>query len=341
MEKKNVNGFGLAGLIVSIISLCMACCMGGFLGVIGFVLGLIGVTRKDKKKGTSIAAIIISVISVLFSTIFLICILLGVSLPFVGKPLDYLSDSGISSYIDSNSNTDSTQIQIQPDTEEYDDEYDDFIDEDYVEDEYVYFNGGSFLVPADWIGKYTVDETDEYVTLYQTSSYESIGNGSLFSIMTYTDGSYVNLPNYTYLGFNGGISYIMAMPTDVCYDYENETIAQEYLDMCDDYAIIESSFLLDSSDGIYMYNSCIFPNSSYIYLTEEDLMNLDKDGLAIARNEIYARYGRKFGDANLQSYFDSATWYVGLTEPENFDDNILNECEKANVQLISGFEKTE
>lgn len=86
----------------------------------------------------------------------------------------------------------------------------------------------------------------------------------------------------------------------------------------------------------------IFSDSSKRYLKEEELRALTKDQLSIARNEIFARLGRKFSTEKLDQYFRSKEWYVPLYEPDEFDakgDSVLNIYEKANVTLISEYEK--
>lgn len=47
---------------------------------------------------------------------------------------------------------------------------------------------------------------------------------------------------------------------------------------------------------------------------------------ADARNEIYARKGRKFHSIELQQYFAAKEWYVPIYEPEYFDANIELFC---------------
>lgn len=84
----------------------------------------------------------------------------------------------------------------------------------------------------------------------------------------------------------------------------------------------------------------ILPDSASSYLTEADLAGLTKEELRLARNEIYARHGRIFKDADLNAYFMSKSWYTPLYEPEQFDeDAMFNEYEKANRQLISDYEE--
>ena len=59
----------------------------------------------------------------------------------------------------------------------------------------------------------------------------------------------------------------------------------------------------------------------------------------IARNEIYARHGRKFNDSELQEYFNGKSWYNGTIAPENFNaDAILSDIEQANLKLIHKYE---
>jgi len=83
----------------------------------------------------------------------------------------------------------------------------------------------------------------------------------------------------------------------------------------------------------------ILPESNTRYLTKEDLAGLTAEQCRIARNEIYARYGRMFDDANLQAYFNSCAWYKGTIPAAQFNDDVLNAFEKANRDLIVQFEQ--
>ncbi|MCD2491251.1 YARHG domain-containing protein [Lacrimispora sp. NSJ-141] len=86
----------------------------------------------------------------------------------------------------------------------------------------------------------------------------------------------------------------------------------------------------------------VLPGSDSVYLTEADLVGLTKEQLRIARNEIYARHGRKFKDAALNEYFMSKSWYTPLYEPNQFEalgDSVFNDYEVANRKLIADYEK--
>lgn len=82
----------------------------------------------------------------------------------------------------------------------------------------------------------------------------------------------------------------------------------------------------------------IFADSDSRYLTIDDLAGLDADTLRYARNEIYARRGRRFNDQELQSYFDSKSWYQGIIAPEDFQESMLSDIERKNAELILDYE---
>lgn len=83
----------------------------------------------------------------------------------------------------------------------------------------------------------------------------------------------------------------------------------------------------------------ILPDSGTRKLTNSDLAGLDANELELARNEIYARAGRRFNTDYIQDYFDDKWWYVGTIEPEDFTEDMLNDVEKYNVNFIRNYEK--
>lgn len=82
----------------------------------------------------------------------------------------------------------------------------------------------------------------------------------------------------------------------------------------------------------------ILPESASRLLTEADLENLTQEDLRIARNEIYARHGRKFLDEGLQEYFNGKSWYNGTIEPNDFKEDMLSEIERTNEDTIVNYE---
>ena len=83
----------------------------------------------------------------------------------------------------------------------------------------------------------------------------------------------------------------------------------------------------------------ILPDSADRVLSESDLFGLSEKECRLARNEIYARHGRRFKDSSIQEYFDGCDWYEGRIDPGDFREDILSDTEKANRDLIVQYEK--
>lgn len=83
-----------------------------------------------------------------------------------------------------------------------------------------------------------------------------------------------------------------------------------------------------------------FPDSDSRYLTEEDFAGYSSDELELAKNEIYARHGRKFVTPRIADYFNSKSWYEGTIDGAEFDarTDIFNEYEVANIGKIAEIE---
>lgn len=83
----------------------------------------------------------------------------------------------------------------------------------------------------------------------------------------------------------------------------------------------------------------VLPASDSEYYTRDQLEGLSDWELYVARNEVFARYGRQFKNEDLADYFSSQPWYNGEYSPEDFDDWFSpNEYEKANTDLIMEIE---
>ncbi len=92
--------------------------------------------------------------------------------------------------------------------------------------------------------------------------------------------------------------------------------------------------------SITHYNGAyIFPNSGFELLTEADLKGRSAWELALGRNEIYARHGRKFQMQEFQQYFDTCSWYA-VNPNYNYDDDSanLNSIERENAKFIKDHE---
>ncbi len=99
---------------------------------------------------------------------------------------------------------------------------------------------------------------------------------------------------------------------------------------------LELSRLSAASESDLEY---LLADSDSRYLTEDDLAGFTAEQCRLARNEIYARHGRRFKDPALQRYFDSLSWYDGTIEADAFNDSVFNSYERANCSLIIDYER--
>lgn len=81
-----------------------------------------------------------------------------------------------------------------------------------------------------------------------------------------------------------------------------------------------------------------FPDSDSRLLTEADIAGMTSAELRLARNEIYARHGRRFSSQDLQTWFDSCSWYEGTISPAEFDESVLNSIEMQNAAFLKAAE---
>lgn len=86
------------------------------------------------------------------------------------------------------------------------------------------------------------------------------------------------------------------------------------------------------------YNYYIISGSDSRYISRSELTGLSKKELRLALNEIYARKGRMFKDDELQAYFDSQSWYQPRIAASDFNESILNEYERANIDTIAAYQ---
>ena len=93
----------------------------------------------------------------------------------------------------------------------------------------------------------------------------------------------------------------------------------------------------DTTDSEY-----IIADSATRLLTTSDIQGLSARELNYAKNEIYARHGRKFDSPELRNYFESKSWYIGKYDGNVFDanysDQLLSDIEKKNAEFLKDAE---
>lgn len=83
-------------------------------------------------------------------------------------------------------------------------------------------------------------------------------------------------------------------------------------------------------------NSYIIADSNTRIIAETELTSLTPWQLKVARNEIYARYGRAFVHKDLQCYFKTQNWY---TIDTNFTESELSSIDTKNIATIQAYEQ--
>lgn len=74
-------------------------------------------------------------------------------------------------------------------------------------------------------------------------------------------------------------------------------------------------------------------------LVEADYMGMTAEEASLARNEIMARHGYTFTDAQLLEYFLQHSWYLPDTPPGNSDSITLSDVEKTNTDILRDYQK--
>lgn len=83
----------------------------------------------------------------------------------------------------------------------------------------------------------------------------------------------------------------------------------------------------------------IIDGSDTSVISDSDIIDLTKEELMLARNEIYARHGRCFNDSDISAYFMNKAWYAGIISADAFDDGVLSRIERTNIETIKKREK--
>lgn len=93
------------------------------------------------------------------------------------------------------------------------------------------------------------------------------------------------------------------------------------------------NFNYDSHDQ-YLFDS------ANKYITNEYLSGCSRDEITVILNEIYARHGYIFKDAELREYFNSQSWYHGTVTSLEEAAEEFNSIEQKNVDTIYLYQKS-
>lgn len=116
MEKKQTNGLGVAAMVIGIIAFLLSCCRGaGLLGIVGLILGIVGLTKKNQGKGMAITGVILSSLAIIVALFTLSSGGLG---EYIQKSKDAQNDSSQQVEVTDSANTPASTEEATPDTEE-------------------------------------------------------------------------------------------------------------------------------------------------------------------------------------------------------------------------------
>ncbi|MDD3367278.1 MAG: YARHG domain-containing protein [Lachnospiraceae bacterium] len=203
----------------------------------------------------------------------------------------------------------------------------------YAGTEYTW-NEITVTIPDAWQDKYVVEENENGFSFIQKSSNEKVeGMGYICGFHRY-DGPVFELAGERGIAFTPDQMYALILPTDVSFYYEDEDISAEYMEMVSFTTAMADSVVIDKADVKYNPDEYEIPMSDTWRFSVEDLVNFDCNELWIGRNEIYARHGMEFENAYLAEHFNACSWYEKTVTKDQFDEAVLTETEKANLDAI-------
>lgn len=135
-----------------------------------------------------------------------------------------------------------------------------------------------------------------------------------------------------------------------CPDAEDNSKATNYeLENTSRYYQLENDVLAESQKLLPAWEDAlangiaaqeyILAGSDSRYILKSEIQKFTAEQCRLARNEIYARHGRRFDDEYLQDYFNSKGWYIPTIDPDEFEESLLNSYEIANRDLIVEYEE--
>lgn len=96
----------------------------------------------------------------------------------------------------------------------------------------------------------------------------------------------------------------------------------------------------ESSRGVTdnsCYCSYLFDTAGKVY-TADEFNGVPAEVIHVAKNEIYARHGYSFKDAEIYNYFMGQIWYTPSVMPADFSEEIFTETEIKNLDLLNSID---
>ena len=172
------------------------------------------------------------------------------------------------------------------------------------------------------------------------------GNSGTLHMQFRNDSIYVEILNYCEA--DGGSDYGISGYYELIRENEAESREKELENTTDERSQYyrASAYYLEIVDywenvrearDVSNVNEPLFATNKQYY-TKENFENEPKLVIHLAKNEIYARHGYIFKNEDLYNYFMGCVWYNPTCKAEDFDDSVLNEYEKANLEILASMD---
>lgn len=172
------------------------------------------------------------------------------------------------------------------------------------------------------------------------------GNSGTLHMQLRNDSIYVEILNYCEA--DGGSDYGISGYYELIRENEAESREKELENTIDERSQYyrASAYYLEIVDywenvrearDVSNVNEPLFATNKQYY-TKENFENEPKLVIHLAKNEIYARHGYIFKNEDLYNYFMGCVWYNPTCKAEDFDDSVLNEYEKANLEILASMD---
>ena len=172
------------------------------------------------------------------------------------------------------------------------------------------------------------------------------GNSGTLHMQFRNDSIYVEILNYCEA--DGGSDYGISGYYELIRENEAESREKELENTIDERSQYyrASAYYLEIVDywenvrearDVSNVNEPLFATNKQYY-TKENFENEPKLVIHLAKNEIYARHGYIFKNEDLYNYFMGCVWYYPTCKAEDFDDSVLNEYEKANLEILASMD---
>ena len=172
------------------------------------------------------------------------------------------------------------------------------------------------------------------------------GNSGTLHMQFRNDSIYVEILNYCEA--DGGSDYGISGYYELIRENEAESREKELENTIDERSQYyrASAYYLEIVDywenvrearDVSNVNEPLFATNKQYY-TKENFENEPKLVIHLAKNEIYARHGYIFKNEDLYNYFMGCVWYNPTCKAEDFDDSVLNEYEKANLEILASMD---